>query len=387
MNEPPIRPGIEFVDQDPNATVAVALPESGMTREQILRCTAEAVFPHLRPELRDAQTGVPDQTVCPVCMEDFKDDDVVRAMVCCHLFHLGCLGNWIEGHNTCPSCRRRPDPAIAPPVIAAAQAPAPAPAPVVAAPVPAPAPAPVVAALAPAPAPAPAPASSVLPPAARAAIARQEAMRQAAPVAPAPASASSPGYVTSSSSSNDEENTVMTEATALVLGPPVAGEGTAPSPAPAPQAAGSDPIDSLCQRLGSATRMVPPPMPSTDTEFQTEHVAFQNWYVAEGQGIQQDFGEFPRFWQLLKPWTHLPAVWRIYARTLPEIAFPQQASAGAGGGGGAAAGGGSGETELERLRRENEQQARELQVRKKQVEDGSGRGGDQRRRQRKDDTD
>jgi hypothetical protein len=110
-------------------------------------------------------------------------------------------------------------------------------------------------------------------------------------------------------------------------------------------------------------------------------VAFQNWYVAEGQGIQEDFGEFPRFWQRLKTWTHLPAVWRIYARTLPEVAPPQQANTGAGGGGG------SGETELGRLRRENEQQARELQVRKKQAEDGSGRGGDQRRRQRKGDKD
>jgi hypothetical protein len=70
------------VDAEASAAAGESVP-SGLTREQILQCTGEAVFPHLRPELVD-------QKECPICQIEFEDGEVLRAFHCFHLFHLNC---------------------------------------------------------------------------------------------------------------------------------------------------------------------------------------------------------------------------------------------------------------------------------------------------------
>nr|CAB3265651.1 RING finger protein 24 [Phallusia mammillata] len=41
---------------------------------------------------------------CPVCLEDFKNKDVLAICACHHVFHKKCLSKWLDLRPTCPMC-------------------------------------------------------------------------------------------------------------------------------------------------------------------------------------------------------------------------------------------------------------------------------------------
>ncbi|KAJ1642545.1 hypothetical protein LPJ64_005622, partial [Coemansia asiatica] len=44
---------------------------------------------------------------CPVCLEDFSEDDDLRVLACRHALHLSCGDMWFtQGSNMCPICRQ-----------------------------------------------------------------------------------------------------------------------------------------------------------------------------------------------------------------------------------------------------------------------------------------
>uniref|UniRef100_T1IPA9 RING-type E3 ubiquitin transferase n=1 Tax=Strigamia maritima TaxID=126957 RepID=T1IPA9_STRMM len=43
---------------------------------------------------------------CTVCMEDFRQGEPVRRLLCQHHFHNDCIVPWLELHGTCPICRK-----------------------------------------------------------------------------------------------------------------------------------------------------------------------------------------------------------------------------------------------------------------------------------------
>jgi hypothetical protein len=48
---------------------------------------------------------------CSICLEEFKNEDLLKKLNCNHIFHKDCLGTWInnntnKNNNTCPLCRR-----------------------------------------------------------------------------------------------------------------------------------------------------------------------------------------------------------------------------------------------------------------------------------------
>ncbi|CAM8911098.1 unnamed protein product [Rhodiola kirilowii] len=45
---------------------------------------------------------------CAVCLNLFEEEDAVRRLRCCHVFHAECIDEWIEHDHvnvTCPLCR------------------------------------------------------------------------------------------------------------------------------------------------------------------------------------------------------------------------------------------------------------------------------------------
>jgi len=65
------------------------------------------------PAAPNAIANLPSRTItkahlpveCPVCKENFEEEEVVLEMPCGHLFHPDCLVPWLKIHATCPLCR------------------------------------------------------------------------------------------------------------------------------------------------------------------------------------------------------------------------------------------------------------------------------------------
>ncbi|GJP70828.1 hypothetical protein CLOP_g1723 [Closterium sp. NIES-67] len=43
---------------------------------------------------------------CSVCLAEFRDEESVRRLHCCHhMFHQACIDGWLQAHTSCPLCR------------------------------------------------------------------------------------------------------------------------------------------------------------------------------------------------------------------------------------------------------------------------------------------
>ncbi|KAG8448157.1 hypothetical protein GDO86_015304 [Hymenochirus boettgeri] len=47
----------------------------------------------------------PDGDSCAVCIEPYKQNDVVRILTCNHFFHKNCIDPWLLERRTCPMCK------------------------------------------------------------------------------------------------------------------------------------------------------------------------------------------------------------------------------------------------------------------------------------------
>jgi len=46
------------------------------------------------------------QTVCGICLEEFKVQDEMRTMDCTHCFHKECIDRWLGQVASCPICKK-----------------------------------------------------------------------------------------------------------------------------------------------------------------------------------------------------------------------------------------------------------------------------------------
>lgn len=46
---------------------------------------------------------------CPICLADYKDEEMLLLLPdCAHFFHVKCGNQWLRMHPTCPICRKSP---------------------------------------------------------------------------------------------------------------------------------------------------------------------------------------------------------------------------------------------------------------------------------------
>ena len=44
--------------------------------------------------------------ICSICLDDFKNEEIINKLKCNHIFHRDCLGTWLNDNNdSCPLCR------------------------------------------------------------------------------------------------------------------------------------------------------------------------------------------------------------------------------------------------------------------------------------------
>lgn len=47
-----------------------------------------------------------EQPMCPICMCDFEENDLLRELPCSHRYHVLCIDQWLHGHDVCPLCKQ-----------------------------------------------------------------------------------------------------------------------------------------------------------------------------------------------------------------------------------------------------------------------------------------
>ena len=43
--------------------------------------------------------------MCSICLEEYKNNDIIKKLPCNHIFHSECLKIWLSNKTTCPICR------------------------------------------------------------------------------------------------------------------------------------------------------------------------------------------------------------------------------------------------------------------------------------------
>jgi len=48
------------------------------------------------------------QSCCPICIDNFKENEYFRELSCKHVFHKKCIDRWFKkDHSDCPMCRTK----------------------------------------------------------------------------------------------------------------------------------------------------------------------------------------------------------------------------------------------------------------------------------------
>jgi len=97
---------------DDDAPAAAAAPAEVVAMEEPV--TDRPLPPQPRPAVSpaagaldvDAWSIRTDRDVCPICLDDYQDDDLLRILPCKHEFHAACVDQWlIHRKRYCPLCK------------------------------------------------------------------------------------------------------------------------------------------------------------------------------------------------------------------------------------------------------------------------------------------
>lgn len=80
---------------------------AGVLGEQPSRPPTSDVVLEALPSVRVTPRDVDNQecAACVICLENFKVGEMATRIPCGHLFHAGCVKEWLGRSNQCPTCR------------------------------------------------------------------------------------------------------------------------------------------------------------------------------------------------------------------------------------------------------------------------------------------
>ena len=56
-------------------------------------------------KIKDVENLDPEKKECVICLEEFKNDDLITSLPCIHSFHTHCIKSWLQRVNECPVCK------------------------------------------------------------------------------------------------------------------------------------------------------------------------------------------------------------------------------------------------------------------------------------------
>uniref|UniRef100_A0A8C4QSW5 RING-type E3 ubiquitin transferase n=1 Tax=Eptatretus burgeri TaxID=7764 RepID=A0A8C4QSW5_EPTBU len=79
----------------------------GASQNTIERLTFPHKYKKVRPHGEDREGGAEreDSEHCTICLSALDEGDDVRRLPCMHLFHQGCVDQWLTTNKKCPICR------------------------------------------------------------------------------------------------------------------------------------------------------------------------------------------------------------------------------------------------------------------------------------------
>ncbi|KAJ8573210.1 hypothetical protein K7X08_009721 [Anisodus acutangulus] len=100
-------PRIIFVAEDDEENGDVSSQNATLGLDQVVINS----YPKLVYSKRNNGNGNGNDVVCPICLCDYKDGEMLRMMPDCkHYFHVMCLDAWLKLNASCPVCRNSPLP-------------------------------------------------------------------------------------------------------------------------------------------------------------------------------------------------------------------------------------------------------------------------------------
>ncbi|KAF5456585.1 hypothetical protein F2P56_026052 [Juglans regia] len=89
-------------------TVSTALPEEAMSE-----CLKKSIYESIVPKDEDMGcSGDKDDVKCSICQEEYVVGDEMGRLQCQHLYHLGCIQQWLRLKNWCPICKASAAPSL-----------------------------------------------------------------------------------------------------------------------------------------------------------------------------------------------------------------------------------------------------------------------------------
>ncbi|TKW13529.2 hypothetical protein SEVIR_5G109700v4 [Setaria viridis] len=76
---------------------------TGLADEKIAKCVREVVC--CSSDLTQNDQDDQDDGSCVICLEGYKDKDVLGTLKCNHDFHADCIKKWLQTKNSCPVCK------------------------------------------------------------------------------------------------------------------------------------------------------------------------------------------------------------------------------------------------------------------------------------------
>ncbi|XP_020574418.1 E3 ubiquitin-protein ligase MBR1-like isoform X2 [Phalaenopsis equestris] len=74
---------------------------TGLSEDYLTKCLTERLY----CSSASAQDDKDEEACCPICLEEFKDNDSQGLMKCPHVYHFTCIKKWLKLKKTCPVCK------------------------------------------------------------------------------------------------------------------------------------------------------------------------------------------------------------------------------------------------------------------------------------------
>ena len=61
---------------------------------------------YTKNKLCSKYSGNGEEEMCTICIEEFKEGDIIRTLRCTHIFHKKCIDEWFDQKEVCPNCNQ-----------------------------------------------------------------------------------------------------------------------------------------------------------------------------------------------------------------------------------------------------------------------------------------